>query len=255
MLGGNPSRSSPAATSLLYTGEQFDFDLQKYYLRARWYDSLTGRFNRLDPFSGNAQDPQSLHKYLYAHCNPINNVDPTGRQIGGSYTLTEIFCVSAIMGILSGMVTHNVTGSPKAAVIVGVSVFVLTFIGLGGIGLVKAALTGGVVSSPQLLNPNSWQEAESMLGKVLNLSKNRTHCFEPGMITYRYPDFIARGRFIADCKWRQNVYMSDQLRDFKILAKAWDVPLHLYIRVGTHVSQHVIKLVEETNGLIIRIFE
>lgn len=49
-----------------------------YYNRARWYDPATGRFNRTDPFAGSPQDPQSVHKYLYAHCNPINSVDPTG---------------------------------------------------------------------------------------------------------------------------------------------------------------------------------
>jgi len=32
----------------------------------------------MDPFGGNNQDPQSLHKYLYAHCNPTNNIDPSG---------------------------------------------------------------------------------------------------------------------------------------------------------------------------------
>jgi RHS repeat-associated protein len=76
MLGGNPA-SSPA-TSLLYAGEMFDTASQMYYNRARWYDTLTGRFNRIDPFAGNNQDPQSLHKYLYAHCNPIMSIDPSG---------------------------------------------------------------------------------------------------------------------------------------------------------------------------------
>jgi RHS repeat-associated protein len=78
MLGGNPNHSAPAATSLLYAGEHFDTDSQNYYLRARWYDSLSGRFNRMDPFAGSPQDPQSLHKYLYCHANPVNMVDPSG---------------------------------------------------------------------------------------------------------------------------------------------------------------------------------
>jgi RHS repeat-associated protein len=79
MLGGNPAQGSSPATSLLYAGEQFDTDAQQYYLRARYYDPLNGRFNRVDPYSGNTQDPQSLHKYLYAYLNPVNNIDPTGR--------------------------------------------------------------------------------------------------------------------------------------------------------------------------------
>ena len=77
MLGGNPADTS-GSTSLLYAGEQFDTDLQQYYLRARFYDPLNGRFNRTDPFAGSPQDPQSLHKYLYCHANPVNGIDPTG---------------------------------------------------------------------------------------------------------------------------------------------------------------------------------
>ncbi len=46
MLGGNPTAAAPAAADLLYAGEHFDTHSQHYYNRARWYDSLTGRFNR-----------------------------------------------------------------------------------------------------------------------------------------------------------------------------------------------------------------
>ncbi len=52
------------------------------YLRARWYDATTGRFNRLDPFFGNLTDPQSLHKYAYVHGDPIQGIDPTGEFFG-----------------------------------------------------------------------------------------------------------------------------------------------------------------------------
>jgi len=49
----NPGKTPAQATSLLYTGEHFDSDAQQYYLRARWYNPLNGRFNRVDPFSDN----------------------------------------------------------------------------------------------------------------------------------------------------------------------------------------------------------
>jgi len=80
MLGGNPTASNPAATNLLYAGEQFDVDAQQYYLRARWYNPLNGLFNQVDPFAGNNENPQSLHKYLYCHANPVNNLDSSGQQ-------------------------------------------------------------------------------------------------------------------------------------------------------------------------------
>ena len=84
MLGGDPNVTDrQSATDLLYVGEQFDAGLQMEYLRARYYDQNTGRFNRLDPFDGNNEDPQSLHKYAYAHCDPVNGIDPSGESLIG----------------------------------------------------------------------------------------------------------------------------------------------------------------------------
>jgi RHS repeat-associated protein len=73
-----PGTTPEQLSRLLYAGEYFDANAQMYYNRARWYNPLNGRFNRTDPFAGNMQDPQSLHKYLYCHANPINNIDPSG---------------------------------------------------------------------------------------------------------------------------------------------------------------------------------
>jgi RHS repeat-associated protein len=66
----------------LYSGEQFDSKIGQQYLRQRYYDPTTGRFNRLDPFFGHLNDPQSLHKYLYTHANPVNGIDPSGQFAG-----------------------------------------------------------------------------------------------------------------------------------------------------------------------------
>ncbi|MDR0704760.1 MAG: hypothetical protein LBF88_07195, partial [Planctomycetaceae bacterium] len=83
-IGFDPS---VALTEFLYSGEQFDSKIGQQYLRARYYDPVTGRFNRLDPFFGNLNDPQSLHKYLYTHADPVNGIDSifvntaTGRMV------------------------------------------------------------------------------------------------------------------------------------------------------------------------------
>ncbi|NLS91939.1 MAG: RHS repeat-associated core domain-containing protein [Planctomycetaceae bacterium] len=69
-----------ALTALLYSGEMTDQLTGLQYLRARYYDAATGRFNRLDPFAGNFSDPQSLHKYLYCHGDAVNGVDPSGNM-------------------------------------------------------------------------------------------------------------------------------------------------------------------------------
>jgi hypothetical protein len=46
--------------------------------QARYLNVNTGRFQTLDTFQGNNEDPLSLHKYLYAQDNPVNLIDPYG---------------------------------------------------------------------------------------------------------------------------------------------------------------------------------
>lgn len=76
--------------SYLFTGEQWDADLGMYYLRARYYAPGLGRFWNFDTFEGSHSDPLSLHKYLYAHANPVNGVDPSGHEFSFVGTLTAL---------------------------------------------------------------------------------------------------------------------------------------------------------------------
>jgi RHS repeat-associated protein len=64
----------------LYVGEELDPDLHFYYLRARYLNAATGRFLTVDPYLGDLTDPISLHRYLYAGADPVNNHDPSGEQ-------------------------------------------------------------------------------------------------------------------------------------------------------------------------------
>jgi RHS repeat-associated protein len=86
-----------ALTTLLYSGEHTDAATGLQYLRARYYSSLTGTFNRVDPFAGYENDPQSLHKYLYTHGDPVNGIDPSGEfLVSGTLVLVQVkwnFCV------------------------------------------------------------------------------------------------------------------------------------------------------------------
>ncbi len=62
----------------LFTGEQYDNNVGFYYLRARYYNPGIGRFQNMDTFPGMQFEPLSLHKYLYTHADPVNNIDPSG---------------------------------------------------------------------------------------------------------------------------------------------------------------------------------
>ena len=86
-FGNALQTSGSTPNNYLYRGEQYDPDLGLYYLRARYYDPATGRFMSRDPntprpFSSNGipTDPKYLHNYLYANGDPVNLIDPRGRN-------------------------------------------------------------------------------------------------------------------------------------------------------------------------------
>ena len=72
------ANSGSTVNNYRYTGQQWDPDLQLYYLRARYYAPTLGRFWSSDSFEGRHQDPESLHKYLYGQGNPVSFIDPSG---------------------------------------------------------------------------------------------------------------------------------------------------------------------------------
>jgi RHS repeat-associated protein len=86
-FGNEISHTGSTPNNYLYRGEQWDPDLGLYYLRARYYNPLTGRFMSRDPNDPNQRDPKSLHKYLYAGGDPVDAIDPTGRADLEEYSI------------------------------------------------------------------------------------------------------------------------------------------------------------------------
>ena len=56
-----------------YYGQQIDPITQQYYLRARFYNPVIGRFTQEDTYRGDG-----LNLYAYCHSNPIYYTDPSG---------------------------------------------------------------------------------------------------------------------------------------------------------------------------------
>lgn len=79
-FGSRLTCSGSTLNEFQYSGEQSDSLLGLYYLRARYYNPPTGRFMTMDPASGNLSDPPTFHRYLYTRNDPVNRIDPTGRQ-------------------------------------------------------------------------------------------------------------------------------------------------------------------------------
>lgn len=61
-----------------YAGEYYDKETASIYLRARYYTPATGRFMTRDTYTGEADDPLSLHLYAYCDNDGVNQVDPSG---------------------------------------------------------------------------------------------------------------------------------------------------------------------------------
>jgi RHS repeat-associated protein len=76
--GEKTGGTGDVANKYLFAGEQYDSNLDDYYLRARYYDANSGRFTRRDTYNGDSSYPLTLNKYIYANGNPITWTDPTG---------------------------------------------------------------------------------------------------------------------------------------------------------------------------------
>ncbi len=58
-----------------YTGQQYDQETGQYYLRARYYNPVIGRFTQEDTYRGDG-----LNLYAYCGNNPVMYYDPSGHD-------------------------------------------------------------------------------------------------------------------------------------------------------------------------------
>jgi len=118
----------------LYSGERFDSNLNLYHLRARYYNTLTGRFETMDSYPGNVFEPATLHKYIYTRGNPVNRLDPSGQADVEEYDelLAETFetfhrekgllhatefgqCINGLLAGIAAVQGGTAPGSPDVA--------------------------------------------------------------------------------------------------------------------------------------------
>lgn len=80
-----------------YCGEYYDTETGTVYLRARYYNPVTGRFISRDSYVGRIGAPLSLNLYTYCTNNPIVLADPSG-HIG----ILTALAIGAIIGAAVG---------------------------------------------------------------------------------------------------------------------------------------------------------
>lgn len=61
-----------------YCGEYYAKETEEIYLRARYYQPEVGRFLTRDSYTGEEDEPLSLHLYTYCGNDSVNRIDPSG---------------------------------------------------------------------------------------------------------------------------------------------------------------------------------
>ena len=72
-FGNMLDRTEQFSNRMLYTGQQYDDLAEQYYLRARYYNPVLGRFMQEDVYQGDG-----LNLYAYCGNNPVVYYDPSG---------------------------------------------------------------------------------------------------------------------------------------------------------------------------------
>ena len=72
-FGNGTASQEEISNRLCYTGQQYDQATEQYYLRARYYNPILGRFMQEDEYLGDG-----LNLYAYCENNPVTYYDPSG---------------------------------------------------------------------------------------------------------------------------------------------------------------------------------
>lgn len=82
--GNALGRTGSATSPLGYDGQYTDSDTGLIYLRARYYDPVTGQFISIDP-----DIKDTSEAYTYAGSNPLSREDPSGMAFLGCHTVNS----------------------------------------------------------------------------------------------------------------------------------------------------------------------
>ena len=122
-----------------------------YTLDIRYYDPAIGRWTQRDPVGGSLQETVKANPYVYAGDDPINLVDPTGRDCVWDAILNTTLDISTLattLGTWAGMLSaaDAEAGVGTAVTLSDGSIGYLGFesLALPGVGEILGAAAVGV---------------------------------------------------------------------------------------------------------------
>ena len=79
-FGNEVNPDSKDENPFRYCGEYYDKETEEIYLRVRYYEPEVGRFLTRDTYTGEEDEPESLHLYAYCGNDSINFINPSGHR-------------------------------------------------------------------------------------------------------------------------------------------------------------------------------
>ena len=145
-----------ARNNFMFTGQYYDSEIDEYYLRARMYDPVLGRFISRDPVQGSFKEPLTLHQYLYCGNDTINNADPSGEFYG-----------RLVEGVMAGYSVHYAaTAFAAYGVATGNQRFLTLGIGMQRMILPVMALAMAKVSVKGVIGRYEEQVRDNLMGNI-----------------------------------------------------------------------------------------
>ncbi len=137
------SASGSSGNRYTFTGEENDAS-GLVYLRARYYEPVSGRFLSVDPFAADALDTQTINRYVYVKNNPLNYVDPSGAYyVDVDWSQLGTGIGQATLGIVEIITGASLTGGGGAGAAAGLVACPVT----AGAGCVAGSLSAGAATA------------------------------------------------------------------------------------------------------------
>ena len=114
-FGNGICQEEGISNRICYTGQQYDGVTGQYYLRARYYNPIVGRFLQEDEYQGDG-----LNLYAYCGNNPVRYYDPSGyskKKTAVNRTICEFETINGDAGKENADTSKIITNSAGQEVI------------------------------------------------------------------------------------------------------------------------------------------